>query len=558
MAGTWQPLANQPSFNASTMLLLTDGTVFCQENFSKNWWKLTPDAYGNYVNGTWSPLSPMHHQRLYYASAVLSDGRVFVAGGEYSDAGPDLNAAEIYDPTLDTWTSITTPPGWLHIGDAPCCVLPDGKVLLGSIFTPQTALYDPITSTWAAGGDKEDRSSEETWTLLPDGSVLTAECEGHPKTEKYIPATNTWVSAGVTPIDLVQSSSIEIGPAILMPDGRVIAVGASGHNALYTPPAVANEVGTWVAGPNFPNDSQGNPMEAKDAPACLLPNGRVLCIAGPGGLQAEGGNYPGPTNFFEFDGTNLTVIPNPPDVNYPPYVGRMLLLPTGQVLFANGSQSIQVYTPDGTPDPAWEPRVTNYPLYVRQGETYTLEGQQLNGLSQAVSYGDDATMATNYPLVRVQNDLSGHIWYCRTSGHSMGVATGDAIILTSFSIPLDVEPGIAHLSIVANGIASTSVPIFVDRFHLSSAVAGLERVNRLVGSLADGPLWVLTPHGPVPVGPWDGDIWQRTRTAYENILNSVKDLQLLGNTVISQRLAAPPTHVREFVPPSNVERRPGQ
>src|SRR6476646_6398746 len=27
MAGTWQPLANQPSFNASTMILLTDGRV---------------------------------------------------------------------------------------------------------------------------------------------------------------------------------------------------------------------------------------------------------------------------------------------------------------------------------------------------------------------------------------------------------------------------------------------------------------------------------------------------------------------------------------------------
>jgi hypothetical protein len=29
--GTWHPLANQPTFNAETMLLLTDGTVMCHE-----------------------------------------------------------------------------------------------------------------------------------------------------------------------------------------------------------------------------------------------------------------------------------------------------------------------------------------------------------------------------------------------------------------------------------------------------------------------------------------------------------------------------------------------
>ena len=132
MAGTWQPLANQPSFDASTMLLLTDGTVLCQENFSKNWWRLTPDAYGNYVNGTWSPLSPMHHQRLYYASAVLSDGRVFVAGGEYSDAGGDTDKAEIYDPVANTWTSIGN-PGWGEIGDAAASLLADGRLLAGNL-----------------------------------------------------------------------------------------------------------------------------------------------------------------------------------------------------------------------------------------------------------------------------------------------------------------------------------------------------------------------------------------------------------------------------------------
>jgi hypothetical protein len=58
MPGSWQPLANQPTFNASTMLLLTDGTVMAQESNGTAWWRLTPDEWGDYTNGTWSPLAP--------------------------------------------------------------------------------------------------------------------------------------------------------------------------------------------------------------------------------------------------------------------------------------------------------------------------------------------------------------------------------------------------------------------------------------------------------------------------------------------------------------------
>ena len=33
--------------------------------------------------------------------------------------------------------------------------------------------------------------------------------------------------------------------------------------------------------------------------------------------------------------------------------------------------------------------------------TYTLRGTQLNGLNEGASYGDDAQMASNYPLVQL-------------------------------------------------------------------------------------------------------------------------------------------------------------
>jgi hypothetical protein len=75
---------------------------------------------------------------LYFASAVLKDGRVFVAGGEYNDGQQvQLLAAEIYDPMADSWTVLSTPSGWSKIGDAPCCAarlvqeFPNAFVLFG-------------------------------------------------------------------------------------------------------------------------------------------------------------------------------------------------------------------------------------------------------------------------------------------------------------------------------------------------------------------------------------------------------------------------------------------
>ncbi|MBO0697625.1 MAG: hypothetical protein J2P46_04465, partial [Zavarzinella sp.] len=236
MAGTWEKVAASPGFNASTMLLLTDGTAMCQESGGVRWAKLTPDGSGSYVRGSWTPLAPMINTRLYYASAVLRDGRVIVCGGEYSNAGVvgggneqnETNRCEMYDPVADAWVAVPPPTGWTNMGDAPSCLLPDGRLLVGYYSGVKTALYDPVAGTWTAGPDKGASGSEETWTLLGDQTVLTVQCSNRPFAEKYVCASNTWVSAGRLPVDLVEAASIEIGPAVLLPDGRAFCVGATG------------------------------------------------------------------------------------------------------------------------------------------------------------------------------------------------------------------------------------------------------------------------------------------------------------------------------------------
>ena len=64
-------------------------------------------------------------------------------------------------------------------------------------------------------------------------------------------------------------------------------------------------------------------------------------------------------------------------------------------------------------------------------------------------------MATNYPLVRITNDFTHHVFYARTHDHStMGIATGTTIVSTTFDVPVTAETGASKIVVVANGIPS--------------------------------------------------------------------------------------------------------
>ena len=95
------------------------------------------------------------------------------------------------------------------------------------------------------------------------------------------------------------------------------------------------------------------------------------------------------------------------------------------------------------------------------GGTYTLYGRQITGLSQAVSYGDDAQMATNYPIIRVRNNTSGHVFYCRTHDHSTMAVGYPGPASTHLDIPANMETGQSYLEVVANGIPSQQYKIVI-------------------------------------------------------------------------------------------------
>ena len=79
-----------------------------------------------------------------------------------------------------------------------------------------------------------------------------------------------------------------------------------------------------------------------------------------------------------------------------------------------------------------------------------------------MSYGDDATMATNYPIVAIRNNATGHVVYCRTFNHStLGINTGTVIHHTQFTVPTATETGASTITAIANGIPSNPVAVNV-------------------------------------------------------------------------------------------------
>jgi hypothetical protein len=453
-AGGWQQINAASPFGANgagTPMLMTDGTVMVQDNTS-NWFSLSPDKNGNYVRGTWTQKAslPAGYGPLYFASAVLADGKLIINGGEYNFFhGAETNLGAIYDPIADAWTSVS-PPSWLsEIGDASSVVLADGTYMLSNCCFTSQALLNEGSMTWTmTGAGKAGTNSEEGWTLLPNGKVLTADVSAAPNSEHYNANTGSWSSSGTVPVNLI--NQFEIGPQMLRPDGTVFVAGASQHNAIYD-----SHTRKWSAAPDFPVVG-GRQLEIADGPAALLTNGDVLMAASPG-------VYKPPATMLVFDGTQFTNVADPPNApNDSSFNIRLLVLPTGQVLETDGSDDVEIYTPRVAPDRSIAPAVSTVPTTLTHGNTYTITGIRFNGFSQANAYGDDAQSATNYPLVRIKNLATGHVFYARTHDHSfMGVAS-QATVSTMFDVPLSIELGPSALEVIANGIHSAPVGVTID------------------------------------------------------------------------------------------------
>jgi len=338
-----------------------------------------------------------------------------------------------------------------------------------------TAVASTLTWTFTgapnAGGSYQD---EQGYQLLPNGNVLTNDIwTYYPATtpptnaEQYVPSSGLWVSAGNTPVSLVDPATCgnwEIGPAVMRPDGTLVAFGGNTgcKGVIKTDPTAIYDTteGTWSKGKDVPSvcgTGGTTACDLADAPGAMMPNGNIL-------FAASSGYGDSPTHFFEY--THTDTIEQVADElenasTSGAYYYNFLVLPNGQILSTDFSNTAEVYTPVGSPKADWAPTITSHPKTVTANGVYKLKGTQFNGLTQGAYYGDDEQGATNYPIVRLTNVASGNVVYARTvNPNTMSIAPGTESSVT-LVIPAAVETGPTHMVVIANGIVSKAVAIDV-------------------------------------------------------------------------------------------------
>lgn len=248
---------------------------------------------------SWSTTSPMQSFHSKHTVTALRDGRVLVAGGEGRLTpvvhGNPLTQSEVYDPASDVWTvtgpmaSETGPMASEVPFNHSAALLHDGRVLVagGEFVGVETAgvldtaqLFDPSTNRWQATTPMHHARAYHASALLPDGRVLVAggqDAAGDSMTsvEVWDPATSQWTESAPLPV----AHHNESNSAVALTDGRVLVAG--GSNSQGVGPAMLSaatqvfdpRTGRWSLGPPLP---QGR----NDHVVVALADGRVLVAGG--------------------------------------------------------------------------------------------------------------------------------------------------------------------------------------------------------------------------------------------------------------------------------------
>jgi len=498
-AQTWTPLVNQPGANLGVMLQLRDGRILVHEEQGGNsraWHILTPDSTGSYINGTWSSGGqlPSGYAPWFFGSQVLLDGKsVVIEGGEYNNGAAvwtTQGAIGTISGSSITWQSNSPPPGWTSLGDAESVLLANGTYMQSNCCTAQNALFNGPNSWTATGSVHQSSNDESGFTLLTNDLVLTVDaktdsaCGTSQGSELYDQNTGLWSCGPTTPVKLYNSSDEELGAAILMYNNKVLQFGGNVvATAIYD---VASN--TWSVGP-----TPANGLDQADGPAALEPNGKVLAMLSPGLFKVG-------CQFVEYDplANTLTNTANPTHCpSDSSFVGHLMILPTGQIMFTDLSGQVEIYTPAQGVVSGVAPTINPVSGQLNSpSNNNVVSGTQLNGLTENNGYGDDYQGATNYPLVRLlQVDAPNNVYYATThdeTTHSIAPSTPNS---TQFDVPPGLPGGNYTFYAVANGIDSNGVPVTVVAGADFSLTANPSSVSIAQGGSGTSTIAVVPANG---------------------------------------------------------------
>jgi len=265
--------------------------------------------------GTFTTTGTMSVNRVFHTATLLVNGKVLITGGH--DA-----SAELYDPTSGAFAAT----GSMSVGRNfhTATLLANGKVLIvggqnvsGTLASAE--LYDPNSGTFTVTGTMAAQRTSHTATLLANGKVLVAggsnSAGALATTELYDPATGSFIAANG------MGSPRTFHTTTRLSNGNVLVTGGSVNMVLLSSAEVYDTVANSFT-------ATGAMMTARDSHiATLLANGTVLVAGGTGAFTAELYNTGGGT--FTQTGSMQSVRALPAAV----------LLQDGRVLVSGGSDT---------------------------------------------------------------------------------------------------------------------------------------------------------------------------------------------------------------------------
>lgn len=244
----------------------------------------------NATTRAWTSTGSMSTARAYFGAAMLSTGKILVAGGCTSFNANGCAAvtakAEIYDPSTGKFSAT----GSLAVARASfgIAALANGKVLIAGGETAaadglsSSEIYDPSTGKFTLTGKLNVARGEHKAILLSTGNVLVVggvDSTGAStlKTETYNPSTGKWTLSGN-----LNNSRVDFGMAMLSSGNVLISGGTkvtlTTNTVLSSAESYNPSTGVWTKTGSLKNARTGHT-------STRLNSGLVLDASGSGSTQ---------------------------------------------------------------------------------------------------------------------------------------------------------------------------------------------------------------------------------------------------------------------------------
>ncbi|CAN6163583.1 unnamed protein product [Urochloa humidicola] len=221
----------------------------------------------DFLTGAWRRGAPMPGPRRSFFACAAVGATVYVAGGHDEEKNA-LRSAMAYDPDADAWAVL---PDMAEERDEPRGLCVGGKfVVVGGYptqaqgrFVGSAEAFDPATSTWEPIQDGliDDGACPRTCCAAAPGAAgrLYMLRDGNLVARDAGAANAAWRTVAQVPEDARTAATVAV-----IPDGRVVVIGAGCHGGEQTVYVLREEAGkgaTWeraAAPPEFSGHVQAS------------------------------------------------------------------------------------------------------------------------------------------------------------------------------------------------------------------------------------------------------------------------------------------------------------